>query len=184
MKLTQERLKELLHYDPDTGIFTWKVSLSRSVKVGFIVGSFSGGYLVTSIYKKIYPLHRLAFLYMEGYFPEYEVDHINRDTKDNRWGNLREVSHSCNMRNARISKSNTSGVVGVYKARNKKSYCSFVTVNRKTVHLGTTYTFEEAVRARWEAEKKYNYPSCNSTSSAYLWLKERGLIEEVKCNVK
>ncbi len=58
------------------------------------------------------------------------------------------------------------------------------TARQKHAYIGVFKTFEEAVRKRWESEKEYNYPTCRSTSPAYLWLKERGLIEEVKYNVK
>lgn len=113
---------------------------------------------------------------MEGYLPENPVDHINRNRSDNKWNNLREVSHSCNSRNMDKPKTNTSGVVGVYLSGNKKSYCSYITINQKTVHLGTSKTFEEAVKARWEAEKKYEFLNCNTTSTAYNWLREHDVL--------
>ena len=83
-QLTQERLKELLHYDPETGYFTWKISPNNAVKVGSVAGTSMNNYIRIIIDHKAYLAHRLAFLYMEGYFPEHEVDHINRIRDDNR----------------------------------------------------------------------------------------------------
>lgn len=97
--LTQDRLKELLHYDEDTGMFTWIVSTARCVKVGDIAGSKNGkGYLHIMVDKRIYLAHRLAFLYVHGRFPEF-TDHINWIRDDNRISNLREVTQQENNQN-------------------------------------------------------------------------------------
>ena len=122
--LTQNRLKELLHYDPETGIFTWRVS-RRGAKSGSVAGVHDNGYIRIKIDYELYLAHRLTFLYMEGYFPEYHVDHKNRIRDDNRWSNLRHVSRQCNQRNASIAKDNTSGITGVCWHKNNKKWISF-----------------------------------------------------------
>ncbi len=100
--LTQDRLKELLHYCPETGVFTWIKTNGSRGKKGNIAGSINPiGYLDIGVDSKVYKAHRLAFLYVEGYFPEYGLDHINRNKSDNRWSNLRQVSQTCNMRNVK-----------------------------------------------------------------------------------
>jgi len=173
--LSQERLKELLSYNPSTGIFI-RVKDIKANKSGTIVGSLTRqGYLRMSIDNNPYLLHRLAFLYMDGYFPENDIDHINRDTLDNRWDNLRHVSHACNMRNSKVRNTNKSGVNGVawHKAANK--WCGSIMVNYKSIHLGISGSFCEVVKARWEAEKEHNFPNCNTTSSAFIYLKGQGL---------
>lgn len=97
--ITQKRLKELLHYDPETGLFTWKVSRG-GVKAGSITGCYGcHGYLRISIDGKRYLSHRLAFLYIDGAFPPEQVDHINEVKDDNRWCNLRHATHGQNQKN-------------------------------------------------------------------------------------
>jgi len=170
-KLTQERLRELVSYDPENGIFTW-IKRRSGVSKGKVAGTaHSGGYLQIRIDKKKYFNHRLAFLYMEGYIPENQVDHINRIRNDNRWCNLREASHSCNMRNASIGKNNTSGVIGIswHKVLNK--WHAQITISYSQKNLGIFESFDDAVRARWNAEVEHEYPNCNTTSSAYEYLK-------------
>jgi hypothetical protein len=179
-KLTQERLKEILHYNPDTGIFTWqKVFVKNQVRIGDIAGSLDYyGYIIIGINQQSYRAHRLVWFYVYGYFPEQEIDHINNYKSDNRLKNLREVSHQCNMRNIKILSTNTTGVTGVSPNNiNKfKIWRARIEVDKKNKTLGSFKTFIEAVKCRWEAEKKYNWPSCNTTSSAYLYLKNKGAI--------
>jgi len=85
--ITQTILKELFSYNPDTGIFIRKVSISNQV-AGTVAGSKDYDYIRIVVNKKRYLAHRLAFLYMLGKMP-VEVDHINRNKHDNRWCNLR-----------------------------------------------------------------------------------------------
>ena len=115
---------------------------------------------------------------MKSYLPENEIDHINRIKDDNRWCNLREVSRQCNVRNCSIGKNNKSGITGVGWVKKCNKWCSRITVSRKTICLGNYKEFSDAVKARWDAEVKYNFPNCNTTSSAYEYLKEHNLLEE------
>ncbi len=171
-RLTQERLKDLLNYDPDTGIFAWKVG-RRGVKRGSIAGTPNAyGYIRICIDGKNFYASRLAFLWVEGYFPENDVDHIDRDRSNNRWLNLREASRSCNMRNCGIICNNKSGVTGVSWDKLSSKWRSDITIYGKSVPLGRFKFFVEAVKARWEAEVKYNFPNCKSDSAAYKYLQE------------
>lgn len=179
--ITQKKLKDRLQYVPETGDWCWKTlnkMTRKEIKVGDKAGSVDkNGYLKLMIDGQKYSAHRLAFLYMEGYFPENFVDHINRDTTDNRWCNLREVSTQCNMRNSRLSKLNTSGAKGV-SLNNKNNWVANITINRERIYLGVHPTKDSAVRARYKAELKYGWPDCETTSTAYLYLKNRCLINE------
>jgi len=169
--LTQERLKERLSYDKKTGVFRWRVS-TGSISAGGLAGCINGaGYNIIQIDGVLYRANRLAFLYVEGYFPENGVDHIDRDTVNNRWDNLREVSHQCNLRNAKLSKSNTSGVKGVYYHNARKKHVACIRVSRKLIYLGSFNDFDEAVCARLAAEQAENWAGCDSHSPAYLHVK-------------
>lgn len=110
--LTQERLKELVHYDPATGLFTWN-KLRPKCRPGDIAGRESDGYVVIKLDYKDYRAHRLAFLYMTGEVPPNDVDHENLVRSDNRWDNLRPATHSQNQWNKGPQCNNKTGVVGV-----------------------------------------------------------------------
>lgn len=156
-ELTQERLKELLDYDPLKGIFTWKVSPSNNVKVGDIAGKGKGtGYSRVSIDNRSYLTHRLVWLYYFGYMPE-EVDHINHDRYDNRFCNLRAVSHLENCRNESKKINNTSGYTGVTWHKRAKKWLAQIMVQGKNRYLGLYKDKEEALRQRKLAELEYGF---------------------------
>lgn len=175
-EMTQEKLKKLLYYNQETGIFTRRKSVCRWKK-GEVAGSVNReGYFAIRIKTKHYLAHRLAWLYVYGYFPEFKIDHINRNRTDNRICNLRHVSDVCNARNRDKRCDNTSGVTGVYWRKDTKKWRSLITINKKIKYLGNFKNIDDAVKARYEAEVKYNWFTCQSDSSAYRYLKERNLI--------
>jgi len=154
--LTQSRLKELLHYNPDSGIFTRITVLSNRNKAGDILSGDNGdGYVRGRVDNKSYYLHRLAFLYMTGRFPDSQVDHIDHNPTNNRWDNLREVSHSENHRNQRIRSNNTSGYVGVSRTRYR--WAAEIMVDGVKIHLGHFKRKTKAIAARESASKKYGF---------------------------
>lgn len=155
-ELTADTLRSVLHYEPATGIFTWKVSNSNRVKVGDQPGCPGGdGYLRIRVQSRLYLAHRLAWLYMSGEWPKDQIDHTNRIRTDNRISNLREVSNKQNGQNKSKRSSNTSGHQGIrwYKQRSRWRAC--IMHNYKYIHLGYFTTIEEAIAARKAAEKIY-----------------------------
>ena len=177
-KLTQKRLKELLHYNSATGVFIWKASGG-----GHCSGSEAGclvstGRVYITIDYQMLLRSRLAWLYMEGYFPENDVDHENRIRNDDRWSNLRHVSRQCNNRNVGLQKNNISGVCGVYFHKRTKKWCSKIAVNGKLFHIGYSMDFNEAVLYRLAAEQCLDWAGCNSSSPAYKYAKKNGLIKK------
>ena len=155
-KLTAEYLRSILHYDPATGIFTWKISNSNRVKVGDAAGSLGGGgYLRIRVCSRSYPAHRLAWLYVYGIWPEGQIDHINRIRTDNRISNLRDVSHKQNGQNRSKDSRNTSGHPGVYWCRQKSKWQARIMHNQKLIHLGLFADIEDAIAARKAGELKY-----------------------------
>ena len=102
--MTQEYLKSLLDYNPETGKFIWKVSKNNRVKSGSEAGTIqSSGHRSILIDKKDYLAHRLAWLWYYGRWPEDQIDHINHNPDDNRIENLREVSNQENGKNQSLS---------------------------------------------------------------------------------
>src|SRR5690349_15052213 len=98
--LTQQYLKEILHYDPETGVFIWYTSRGHC-KAGNVAGSLNLGYILIGICNFKYQAHRLAWLYMTGEWPTFEIDHKNGVSSDNRWENLREATRIINGQNRR-----------------------------------------------------------------------------------
>ena len=169
--LTQERVRELFDLDYETGILTRKIKTNNCVKVGDSVGSITkAGYVETSIEGQRYYVHRVIYLYVHGYTPEGEIDHISRDRSDNRPCNLREATRVCNLRNTPTPVTNTSGVKGVqwYKAYNK--WTASVHINRKHRGLGYHKDFTEAVAHRLAAEQALDWAGCDSNSPAFQYM--------------
>jgi DUF4097 and DUF4098 domain-containing protein YvlB len=156
--MTQEYLKSLLDYNPETGKFIWRVNNKNYVKSGSEAGWIdSYGYRVIGIDKKGYKGHRLAWLWYYGRWPENEIDHINHNRGDNRIKNLREVSHQENVKNRSRPRNNTSGHVGVHWYKGQKKWCANIESNGKKIYLGSFKEKEDAVKARKEAEAKYKF---------------------------
>lgn len=166
--LTQKRLKEVLKYDPEAGIFTRRITISSRALVNSVAGYTNGnGYQRIRLDGGDYMLHRLAWLYIHGYFPEADIDHINRKRDDNRIINLREVSRTCNLRNAGIRSDNVSGVKGVCWSTRAAKWMAQIQINRKTLILCHSSNFLEAVCHRLVAEQAENWEGCDSSSPAH-----------------
>lgn len=158
MELTQAYLKSIVHYDPETGVFTRKAKTSNRIKAGDIMGCVdSNGYLTASIMYRLYRLHRLAFLYMEGCLPPAHVDHINGIRHDNRWANLRHATDSVNRKNSCRSTANTSGVVGVSWDSRRSKWEAYIKADKRHHHLGRYSELADAVSVRKAAEIKYGF---------------------------
>ena len=164
--LTQELLKELLDYDQETGKLTWKrrerkwfksdrqfkTWNSRYAEKEAFTALNDKGYCHGHILSKSYKAQRVIWLYMIGEWPK-EIDHINHDRKDNRWFNLREVSHQENCENRSKYSFNKSGQTGVYWHKTSQKWRSVI--GRK--NLGCFDLLEDAITARKVADMKYNY---------------------------
>lgn len=141
--LTQEYLKTILDYNPDTGVFTWKVNRGTNKLKGDIAGSDNGrGYIAIQINKKKYKAHRLAWLYVYGTWPKKHLDHINGNRIDNRLLNLRESTSRENQQN-RIEHRN-GHLVGSSFRKDIKKWQSIIVINKKKKHLGVFNTELEA----------------------------------------
>lgn len=153
-KLTQERVRSLLDYDPETGIFRWRVNRGRG-RVGGPAGTMSSeGYVVIHVDRVRIHASRLAFLYMEGTIPSGDVDHINRTRNDDRWANLRPATRSQNNANSPAHRNSVTGARGVHFHKGAKRYRAQIAKNRQMTSLGYFDTIEEASAAYMRAAKE------------------------------
>lgn len=160
--LTQDRLKELLHYCPETGVFTWLIKpYKQPMNVGDVAGSKSKDnqtyYISIKLNKKSYKAHRLAFLYMTGAWPRYQIDHDDGNGLNNKWLNLNDATAGDNQKNRRRNKNNKSGLTGVFFDTQSNKLKAQIKVNSVNMHLGYFIDFFEACCARKSAENKHNF---------------------------
>lgn len=136
--LTQERLKEVLAYDPETGLFTWLVSRGR-VRAGDIAGCINpDGYRIVKIDGISHLAARLACFYMTGCWPLIEMDHIDRDEANDRWGNLRQATRVQNLANRGAFSKNSLGLKGVTRLDRlvSKPFAARIQIDGQVMHLG------------------------------------------------
>jgi hypothetical protein len=152
-EMTAERLRELLHYEPLTGRFTWRVHNSVAIPGERAGGAHGGGYRSIGIDYKKYLEHTLAVLYVTGQWPENDVDHKNGIRSDNRWENLIVATKSENNHNKGLSPRNKTGYAGICKHGNK--YRARLEVQGKPIDLGCFSALEDAIEARKAAIEKY-----------------------------
>ncbi len=156
--LTAVHLREILDYDPKTGIFKWKQS-GPGKRPDRIAGTLeSKGYIRIMIDGKLYRAHRLAWLYMTGEWPKEEIDHVHGNRADNRWSELREATPSFNRQNQRETRSdNHSGFLGVRCMKGlvrSKPWQAQIMVEGKNKHLGYYSTPEEANEIYLKAKRE------------------------------
>lgn len=145
--LTAEYLREILHYDPETGVFRWRKSGSgrrASLIAGAVNRAPSGNLRINITIKgKNYKAHQLAWLYMMGKWPPRQVDHKDTNSLDNRWVNLRLATRVQNRRNSGMARNNTSGFVGACWDKHAKKWKAAI----RGRHLGHFKTAAEAGEA-------------------------------------
>lgn len=158
--LSRETLRKYYRYCPDSGnlylivtVDSWGNETPIFKQVGTI---HKNGYTLVQMFGRTMKVHRLAFLYMTGQYPEF-VDHINGIRSDNRWSNLRGVSRSENMRNRAIGKNNTSGTLGINWFPQTKQWRVRINVDGVRYSLGLFDTLNDAIAARTGAEKLLGY---------------------------
>lgn len=178
--LTPEQVRELIDYDPETGILTWR---ARKLRVGLeridkgwntrFTGKRAGrpdrnGHIWVGIaYEELktsnFAAHRLAWAHYYGEWPNTGIDHINRNSSDNRIANLRLADQTRNSQNSSLRSDNTSGVKGVYWVSKEQKWAAFININKKVTQLGRYESKEEAIRVRQDAAKRYFGEFANET---------------------
>lgn len=151
--LTAERLRELLHYDPSTGVFTRRVAAGRQ-PAGSVAGNSDGeGYLKLDIERRTYKAHRLAWLYVKGEWPINDIDHKDGNRVNNSIANLRDVTRQVNLQNRRRAQSNNKcGVLGVSFVAGR--YMASIQSAGRFKYLGRFLTAEEAHAAYLDAKRR------------------------------
>jgi hypothetical protein len=171
-----DALRKLLGYDEASGLLFWlprphemfaTESAAKSWNTKYankVAGSkTSEGYTIISVLGVSYMAHRLAWVIANKKLPDGEIDHINGDRNDNRAKNLRVVSAQENSRNAKKQKNNTTGHTGVYWDKTLCKYVALIGLNGRLKNLGRFETVDEAVTARLEAQRRYNFSSRHGT---------------------
>lgn len=160
--ITYKELIELVSYDPDTGLFIRLKTQCNSAKAGSEPGhvkqySCDLKYRALEYKRKEYKMHRLAYLYMTGEWPEIDIDHIDGDGLNNKWENLRSVTKYQNQQNRRLNSNSKSGVSGVSFYAQSGKWRAAININGKKKHLGYFDTFEEAKEVRERANIDNGY---------------------------
>lgn len=156
IELTQRQLKELLTYNPISGLFRWNEKGSGR-KLDRLAGGLSNGYLSILIDLKPYYAHRLAWLYMTGNWPKNQIDHKDHDKTNNSFSNLRDVKPQQNSKNMVRNKNNKSGATGISWHKPTSKWRVEIHVDGKSNHLGLFDNPLDALAARRSAENKYNF---------------------------
>ena len=169
-ELTAGVARELLDYDPATGVLVWRhrsrdhFSSLRSCNSwngkhsGNLAGTVNNhGYFRVRLFGRNYGAHRIAWLITNGAWPAGQIDHINGITSDNRLVNLRCVTSQENGRNAKRKSNNTSGITGVYWRKPHGKWCAAICVGEKKKHLGYFTNIFDAACARKSAELEHGF---------------------------
>lgn len=153
--LTASRLRDLLSYDPDTGVFVWRIH-HRPKMPGDRAGGSGHGYIQIRLDGRLYYAHRLAWLYVNGEWPPEQIDHINGDGTDNRIINLRACSNDENQKNLGLRKTNSSGLTGVRWDRQRQKWAAHIRVDGKVTQLGRFNSKEHAHAAYLQRRSEIN----------------------------
>ncbi len=159
-RVSNERLRYVLNYDSSTGVFTWNVRSGPRIRVGMVAGSIQKRGSINIIIDKVaYSAHRLAWQYIHGKWPEFQIDHKNLNRSDNRIDNLRQATRSQNIANRRVLPSNQLGIKGVgissRSVRKPQRYRARIRINGTLIHLGYFSTPGLAHDAYAKAAVKY-----------------------------
>jgi len=162
--INAEELRRIVHYDPETGIMTHRVKLANRTKVGSEVGwldkSPKCGYRRVTIKGETYLVHRLAWLYVYGEWPDEQLDHINRVRIDNRISNLRDVTNQENQFNTSKNSNKSVPYVGVYYHKANRKWTAAISWKKDgkkhQKYLGSFETPEMASAAYLQAKSVHH----------------------------
>ena len=157
--IEHSNVKKALDYNPQTGVFVWLINANGRAPLGSVAGCKDNrkGYVLIRLHGTLYLAHRLAWFHMTGEWPKNEIDHIDGNTSNNAFSNLRDVSTSINQQNLKRAKtSNKTGYLGVSRARGQEKFIAFITTKGKTRRIGQFDTPELAHAAYIAAKRKHH----------------------------
>lgn len=150
--VTPDVVRQLLDYDSETGVLTWRARGVSSWDARFAgttaFTALEDGYHTGTIFRRVFFAHRVAYAHFHGKWPKQHIDHINRKRTDNRISNLRDATPTTNNRNKSRQKNNTSGVTGVSWNRASKAWEAYINVEGKRKRIGMFGTVLQAADAR------------------------------------
>lgn len=154
--ITAEFVRSVLLYDSESGLFTWPLGRERKTQIAGFLGKF--GYWQINICGRRIPAHRLAWLYITGVWPENEIDHLDGNRANNRFSNLRDVTHTVNLQNLRKAMpTSQTGLLGCHPHDSK--FSAQIRVGGKVRHIGIYATAEEG-HAAYIAAKRRLHEGC------------------------
>jgi len=159
MKISQVQLKDLLDYSCESGLFIWKTNRQGHVKAGDAAGqSGARGRVSINVMGRRYPASHLAWLYVYGLFPTYELDHIDGNCSNNKISNLRDVDHKTNLENRTRANTRSTGrsssLLGVSWKKDKSKWVANISALRVTKHLGYFDNEADAHQAYLDEKRK------------------------------
>jgi hypothetical protein len=162
------RVRELLHYDAEMGVFAWR---SDGREAGCVAPT---GYVLIGIDGDLYLAHRLAWLYVTGQWPILRIDHIDRQKANNRFANLREATAAQNAANSGPRSTNRSGFKGVSWDKRNRKWRATITVDGRQRSLGRHVRLEDAVSAyATEAKTVHGAYACTELGVTFYDLAPR-----------
>lgn len=191
MKLTQSEIRKYLTYNQFTGEMFWNKLTPNDFKHTIRPKQFcnawntkyankkagckhesSPGYFyeVLRFKQKNYKLHTIAWIYVTGKYPKYQIDHIDCNACNNKFSNLRDIPQPKNMLNTSLRSNNTSTVKGVSWCKERNKWEAYITVDKKKINLGRHTNFDDAVLARFGAEQKYGFLEFDKESTAKQYI--------------
>lgn len=169
-EVTTQLVREFLTYDPETGVFVWRHRALDHFKSEHewkrwntryatkLAGAWTDkAYLVIKIFRQDIRAHRLAWKYMTGDWPKGEIDHIDGNTRNNKWANLRDVSKAENQKNQKTASNNTSGALGVAWHKQRQKWCAVIISDNRRYWLGLFDEKADAIAARKAAEQRFGF---------------------------
>lgn len=164
--ITHERLLELIEYNPDSGEILSKVDRGSRCKKGKILGTKNTtGHIVLQLDKRMYLAHRLVWFYCFKEWPVNIIDHIDRNSSNNKLDNLREATKATNNYNSKLYSTNTTGIKGAFFDSRRNLYYSQIVANGKKTWLGYFNTLEEAGQVYSIAAKDLHGEFYNESTS-------------------
>lgn len=154
--ITFEEASNLLDYDPNLGLLTWREKPSKRVLLSAKVGHLEKhGYMTVKLHGRKYGYHRIAWLLFYREWPKNQIDHKDQDPTNNRISNLREANSAQNLQNRKTPKNNTTGVKGCSWSPAYGQFRVRFQKDGKSIHVGYFNSIEEANIAAKIARSKH-----------------------------